>query len=117
MLLGEIDFSFFSFLLGVSFLFLEGGDFLGVRPIVLGAPQPYQWTTYARVQERAANFGAGLIHIGVKTNTNFGIFSINRPEWVRDGPTKRRVAAKRWLKKGTYGDIKLTLFCCCGPRP
>ncbi|KAG0056521.1 hypothetical protein BGZ83_004544 [Gryganskiella cystojenkinii] len=60
----------------------EGGDFLGYRPIVDNAPQAYEWITYSRVQERVANFGAGLAHLGVQANDNFGIFSINRPEWT-----------------------------------
>ncbi|KAG0273937.1 hypothetical protein BGZ95_010262 [Linnemannia exigua] len=60
----------------------EGGDFLGFRPIVDDVPQPYKWLTYSRVQERVTHFGAGLIHLGLATQQNFGIFSINRPEWT-----------------------------------
>jgi len=60
----------------------EGGDFLGYRPIVSDVPQPYEWLTYSRVQERVTHFGAGLTHLGLATQQNFGIFSINRPEWT-----------------------------------
>ncbi|KAG0075269.1 Long chain acyl-CoA synthetase 7 peroxisomal [Linnemannia elongata] len=60
----------------------EGGDFLGYRPIVGDVPQPYEWLTYSRVQERVTHFGAGLTHLGLATQQNFGIFSINRPEWT-----------------------------------
>ncbi|KAF9574845.1 Long chain acyl-CoA synthetase 7 peroxisomal [Mortierella alpina] len=60
----------------------EGGAFLGHRPIVDNVAQPYEWLSYPRVQERVANFGAGLIHLGLRVDSNFGIFSINRPEWT-----------------------------------
>ncbi|KAF9948701.1 Long chain acyl-CoA synthetase 7 peroxisomal [Mortierella alpina] len=60
----------------------EGGEFLGHRPIVDNVAQPYEWLSYSRVQERVANFGAGLIRLGLKVDSNFGIFSINRPEWT-----------------------------------
>ncbi|KAI1294066.1 Long chain acyl-CoA synthetase 7 peroxisomal [Mortierella claussenii] len=60
----------------------EGGHFLGVRPIVDGVPQPYEWMTYSSVQERVTHFGAGLAQLGLTVNANFGIFSINRAEWT-----------------------------------
>ncbi|KAF9961737.1 Long chain acyl-CoA synthetase 7 peroxisomal [Mortierella alpina] len=60
----------------------EGGEFLGHRPIVDNVAQPYEWLSYTRVQERVANFGAGLVQLGLKVDSNFGIFSINRPEWT-----------------------------------
>ncbi|KAF9359606.1 hypothetical protein BGX26_011941 [Mortierella sp. AD094] len=60
----------------------EGGDFLGTRPIVDGVPQPYDWMTYPRAQERVTHFGAGLSHLGLTTGSTFGIFSINRAEWT-----------------------------------
>ncbi|KAG0014734.1 hypothetical protein BGZ82_001666 [Podila clonocystis] len=60
----------------------EGGPFLGHRPIVNGVPQPYRWESYSKVQERTTNFGAGLIHLGLTTQSNFVIFSINRAEWT-----------------------------------
>ncbi|KAF9973169.1 Long chain acyl-CoA synthetase 7 peroxisomal [Actinomortierella ambigua] len=56
----------------------KGADFLGHRPIVNGVPQPYSWETYPKVQERVKDFGAGLIHLGLKKNDTYGIFSINR---------------------------------------
>ncbi|KAG0361497.1 hypothetical protein BC939DRAFT_442872 [Gamsiella multidivaricata] len=60
----------------------EGGQFLGYRPIVNGVPQPYEWMSYSRVQERVTHFGAGLAHLGLAPSSNFGIFSINRAEWT-----------------------------------
>ncbi|GJJ71125.1 long-chain acyl-CoA synthetase [Entomortierella parvispora] len=60
----------------------EGGEFLGHRPIVDDVPQAYQWQTYAEVKERITHFGAGLSHLGLAPNNNFGIFAINRPEWT-----------------------------------
>ncbi|KAF9394054.1 hypothetical protein CPC16_000299 [Podila verticillata] len=60
----------------------EGGPFLGTRPVVDDVPQPYRWMTYSKVQERTTNFGAGLIHLGLTTQSNFGLFSINRAEWT-----------------------------------
>ncbi|KAG0223214.1 hypothetical protein BGW41_005679, partial [Actinomortierella wolfii] len=60
----------------------QGADFLGHRPIVNGVPQPYSWQTYSKVQERVKHFGSGLLHLGLKKNDNYGIFSINRPEWT-----------------------------------
>lgn len=63
-------------------MYIEGGHFLGYRPVVNGAVQPYEWMSYTRVQERVTHFGAGLAQLGLTKDSNFGIFSINRPEWV-----------------------------------
>ncbi|KAF9115941.1 Long chain acyl-CoA synthetase 7 peroxisomal [Mortierella sp. AM989] len=60
----------------------EGGDFLGTRPIVNNTPQPYEWMTYSRVQERVTHFGAGLAQLGLAAKSTYGIFSINRAEWT-----------------------------------
>ncbi|KAF9164364.1 Long chain acyl-CoA synthetase 7 peroxisomal [Actinomortierella ambigua] len=60
----------------------KGADFLGHRPVVDGVPQPYSWQTYPKVQERVKDFGSGLIHLGLKKNDTYGIFSINRAEWT-----------------------------------
>ncbi|KAF9586695.1 hypothetical protein BGW38_008618 [Lunasporangiospora selenospora] len=62
--------------------FLEGVQRSGYRPIVDGVAQAYEWMTYSRVQQRVTNFGAGLVHLGLKANDIFGIISINRPEWT-----------------------------------
>ncbi|KAG0006567.1 hypothetical protein BGZ65_006565 [Modicella reniformis] len=69
-----------NFLEGV--LRAEGGHFIGHRPIVDGVPQGYVWESYAQVNDRVTNFGAGLSHLGLAPKQNFGIFSINRPEWT-----------------------------------
>ncbi|KAG0323457.1 Long-chain-fatty-acid--CoA ligase 6 [Dissophora globulifera] len=60
----------------------EGGHFLGSRRVVDGILQPYEWMSYSQVQERVTHFGAGLAHLGLAANSNFGIFSINRAEWT-----------------------------------
>lgn len=62
--------------------FLGGQAFLGTRPIVNGVPQNYEWQSYVEVQERVKHFGAGLAHLGLAPKSHFGVFSINRAEWV-----------------------------------
>lgn len=47
---------------------------------------PYEWETYAQVQERRKNFGIGLVHlhqeIGIVDNQyGVGLWCQNRPEW------------------------------------
>uniref|UniRef100_A0A3P9BHY0 Arachidonate--CoA ligase n=1 Tax=Maylandia zebra TaxID=106582 RepID=A0A3P9BHY0_9CICH len=46
--------------------------------------RPYQWLKYQQVTDRAEHLGSGLIHRGLKPNSNtfVGIFAQNRPEWV-----------------------------------
>uniref|UniRef100_A0A3P8R8S4 Long-chain-fatty-acid--CoA ligase n=1 Tax=Astatotilapia calliptera TaxID=8154 RepID=A0A3P8R8S4_ASTCA len=46
--------------------------------------RPYQWLKYRQVTDRAEHLGSGLIHRGLKPNSNtfVGIFAQNRPEWV-----------------------------------
>ncbi|KAF9204225.1 hypothetical protein BGZ49_005567 [Haplosporangium sp. Z 27] len=61
---------------------VDGSDFLGHRPNVEGVFQAYEWQTYAKIQERVTNFGAGLFHLGLAPGHNFGIYSVNRPEWT-----------------------------------
>lgn len=81
-------------LLNVSFTIVGGAHFLGHRPIVNGQPQAYKWQSYVDVSKRVTHFGAGLAHLGLSPKQNFGIFSINRPEWVGDAcfllPTRRQ---------------------------
>ncbi|KAF9930018.1 hypothetical protein BGZ65_005535, partial [Modicella reniformis] len=60
----------------------EGAHFLGYRPVENNVVKPYEWMSYSRVQERVTHFGAGLAHLGLTKDSNFGIFSINRPEWT-----------------------------------
>ncbi|KAI6661118.1 hypothetical protein LOD99_13840 [Oopsacas minuta] len=54
--------------------------FLGTRQ----PNRPYQYLTYAEVQERVTNFGSGLINRGhiVGQGTFVGIASKNCPEWI-----------------------------------
>ena len=54
--------------------------FLGTRQ----PNQPYQYQTYAEIEERITNFGSGLINRGHITGqgTFVGIASKNCPEWV-----------------------------------
>ncbi|KAL1306160.1 hypothetical protein AAFC00_004267 [Neodothiora populina] len=63
-------------------------NFLGYRPFdpVSKTYGPYQWQTYAQVQERRKNFGAGiaLLHenLGImKKQEAVGLWCMNRPEW------------------------------------
>ncbi|KAI8912730.1 hypothetical protein EDD86DRAFT_224169 [Gorgonomyces haynaldii] len=56
--------------------------FLGHRPVTNGQAGPYVWQTYSEVLKRVSNLGAGLVAKGYKPDTNIGLFSINRPEWV-----------------------------------
>ncbi|UYV81718.1 hypothetical protein LAZ67_20002116 [Cordylochernes scorpioides] len=54
---------------------------LGFRP---GPDEPYSWLTYRQVNERIANFGAGLVKLGKKPGpkTFVGIYAQNCCEWV-----------------------------------
>ncbi|KAJ3088549.1 Long chain acyl-CoA synthetase 7 peroxisomal [Quaeritorhiza haematococci] len=62
----------------------QGGDkeFLGHRPITNGQAGAYVWQSYNEVHTRAKNVGAALVKRGLTPDTNIGLFSINRPEWV-----------------------------------
>ncbi|XP_041828912.1 long-chain-fatty-acid--CoA ligase 5 [Melanotaenia boesemani] len=46
--------------------------------------KPYQWLKYKQVSDRAEHLGSGLLHRGLKPNSNtfIGIFAQNRPEWI-----------------------------------
>uniref|UniRef100_A0A3B5L2L4 Arachidonate--CoA ligase n=1 Tax=Xiphophorus couchianus TaxID=32473 RepID=A0A3B5L2L4_9TELE len=46
--------------------------------------KPYQWLKYKQVSDRAQYLGSGLLHKGLKPNseTFIGIFAQNRPEWI-----------------------------------
>ncbi|KAM4623404.1 long-chain-fatty-acid--CoA ligase 5 [Polymixia lowei] len=46
--------------------------------------KPYQWLKYKQVSDRAQRLGSGLLHKGLKANseTFVGIFAQNRPEWI-----------------------------------
>ncbi|XP_031699914.1 long-chain-fatty-acid--CoA ligase 5 isoform X1 [Anarrhichthys ocellatus] len=45
---------------------------------------PYQWLKYQQVSDRAEHLGSGLLHKGLKPNSDtfIGIFAQNRPEWI-----------------------------------
>lgn len=60
----------------------KNSNFLGWRPKVDGRCGPYQFMTYGVVGERVANLAAGLASFDLPKNSNVGIYSINRPEWV-----------------------------------
>jgi long-subunit acyl-CoA synthetase (AMP-forming) len=51
--------------------------------MVDGAAQPYVWQTYKQVYARIKNLGSALFNRGYTSGENVGLFSINRPEWVR----------------------------------
>ncbi|KAK5851164.1 hypothetical protein PBY51_001980 [Eleginops maclovinus] len=46
--------------------------------------KPYQWLKYKQVSDRAEHLGSGLLHKGLKPNSDtfIGIFAQNRPEWI-----------------------------------
>ncbi|XP_076008078.1 long-chain-fatty-acid--CoA ligase 5 [Genypterus blacodes] len=46
--------------------------------------KPYQWLKYKQVADRAEHLGSGLLHRGLKPNSDtfIGIFAQNRPEWI-----------------------------------
>ncbi|XP_007572054.1 long-chain-fatty-acid--CoA ligase 5 [Poecilia formosa] len=46
--------------------------------------KPYQWLKYKQVSDRAQYLGSGLLHKGLKPNSDtfIGIFAQNRPEWI-----------------------------------
>ncbi|KAM9425795.1 long-chain-fatty-acid--CoA ligase 5 [Pholidichthys leucotaenia] len=46
--------------------------------------RPYQWLKYRQVSDRAEHLGSGLLHKGLKpdSDTFIGIFAQNRPEWI-----------------------------------
>lgn len=56
------------------------GPCLGYRKL----GRPYQWLKYKQVSDRAEHLGSGLLHKGLKPNSDtfIGIFAQNRPEWI-----------------------------------
>ncbi|XP_068161272.1 long-chain-fatty-acid--CoA ligase 5 [Antennarius striatus] len=46
--------------------------------------RPYQWLKYKQVSDRAEHLGSGLLHKGLKPNSDtfIGVFAQNRPEWI-----------------------------------
>ncbi|RKP38348.1 hypothetical protein BJ085DRAFT_22103 [Dimargaris cristalligena] len=61
-----------------------GGDdpFLGIRKMTNGQAGAYEWLSYNQVYTRVKNFGAGLIHLGLKPQDSLGLYSVNRIEWT-----------------------------------
>lgn len=57
-------------------------DFLGVRILEGGVAGPYKFESYAAVSQRVVNLAAFLQSLGLPKNSNIGLYSINRPEWV-----------------------------------
>jgi long-chain acyl-CoA synthetase len=66
------------------FNFNVGGSshYMGHRVMTNGVAGEYVWETYDQIYKRVINIGAGLAALGMKPDTNIGLFSINRPEWV-----------------------------------
>ncbi|KAI9340406.1 hypothetical protein DFJ73DRAFT_662061 [Zopfochytrium polystomum] len=56
--------------------------YLGTRPITNGVAGPYVWQTYNEVFKRVKNIGCGMAKLGLAPNSNIGLFSINRAEWI-----------------------------------
>lgn len=43
---------------------------------------PYKWISYTEVHQRSLNFGRGLLKLGCQPKSFFGIYSLNRAEWM-----------------------------------
>lgn len=56
--------------------------YMGHRLITDGVAGPYEWQGYNQVLARVIDLGAGLVKLGLAADTNIGLFSINKPEWV-----------------------------------
>ena len=48
-----------------------------------GSVGEYVWETYEQTIQRAEGIGSGLRHLGLNPKDAIGLFSINRPEWIR----------------------------------
>jgi long-chain acyl-CoA synthetase len=62
----------------------DGQDFMGTRRMENGVAKEYVWQTYPQVRERIENYGRGLVSLGLKRQESLGIYSVNRPEWVKN---------------------------------
>jgi long-chain acyl-CoA synthetase len=69
-----------NFLRGVSLG--KDGPFLGHRVITNGVAGVYEWQSYNQVHKRVLNLGSAFANLGLSPNSNVGLFSVNRPEWV-----------------------------------
>lgn len=57
--------------------------FLGARPVDdAGVAGPFQFLTYKQASDRVRNLAVGISKLGIKSNSNVGIYSANRVEWV-----------------------------------
>jgi hypothetical protein len=43
---------------------------------------PYEWKTYKQVEKLGTQFGSGLVKLGLKPQSMFGIFAQNSEKWV-----------------------------------
>ncbi|KAI8575419.1 hypothetical protein K450DRAFT_261931 [Umbelopsis ramanniana AG] len=57
-------------------------DFLGVRPILNGVAQPYEWQSHNAVKRRIENYAKGLQKLGLGRQESLGVYGVNRPEWT-----------------------------------
>lgn len=56
---------------------------LGTRQVAAdGTAGAYEWQTYRQVEQRATDFGSGLLQMGLKPGDFVGLYSLNRAEWV-----------------------------------
>jgi long-subunit acyl-CoA synthetase (AMP-forming) len=55
---------------------------LGVRPILNGVAQPYEWQSHNAVKRRIENYAKGLQKLGLGRQESLGVYGVNRPEWV-----------------------------------
>ncbi|PJF18535.1 AMP-binding domain-containing protein [Paramicrosporidium saccamoebae] len=59
----------------------KDSPFLGTRVKTATGFGAYKFLTYQQVEERVANFAAGLASFKLEERSNIGIYSINRTEW------------------------------------
>lgn len=55
---------------------------LGFRPIVNGEAKPYEWMTYAEVEEKVIHTASGFASLGLKPREKVGVLGANSPEWM-----------------------------------
>lgn len=56
---------------------------MGTRRIEDGVAKEYVWQSHPEVYKRINNYGKGLIKLGLKRQQALGVYSVNRPEWVK----------------------------------
>jgi long-chain acyl-CoA synthetase len=62
----------------------SGNNLFGVRELLAnGSRGDYVWETYGQIAPQVDRIGSALAKLGLNANDTVGIFSINRPEWMK----------------------------------